>query len=313
MKKANRLNQELFYLNDKKIFHLKSLENKFGISERTALRDLNELEEMGLAFYPEKGRYGGYHLLRTKFFLPLRFSSQEINAIFFALQAIKQIAVTPYSHDYDLIKAKLLEKLPRVLRQKVETQQNLIHYYSQPSLSQVKYFQPLLEACLHNNPVIAVNEQYVPGKQELQILNLFYQTGNWFCHAYNLKNHRWYILRLDKFEQVKSSKGNQAVLIHTAELRQSFIAFQKKYHYLNYKCLITAAGAKQVRYNLYPDMKIRRRGQHLYLVGKFNPEEKHYLVAYFLSLGKEIKVIKPDTLRRSYAGQLKRILKQYNN
>lgn len=313
MNKANRLNRELFYLNDKKIFHLKNLENKFQISERTALRDLDELEEMGLAFYPEKGRYGGYHLLKNRFFLPLQFSSQEINAIFFALQAVKQIAVTPYSHDYDLIKEKLLDKLPVALRKKVKKQQNLIHYYSQPSLNQVKYFKPLLEACLHNTPVIAVNEQYVSGKQELQILDLFYQTGNWFCHAYNLKNHHWYILRLDKFEQVKISQSDETVAIHEAELRQSFIAFQKKYHYLNYKCLVTEEGAKQIRYNLYPDMQIKRHGGHLYLEGKFNPEEKQYLVAYFLSLGKEIKVVGPDLLKKSYIQQLKRILNRYTN
>ena len=47
MKKSERLNQELLYLTDKKIFHLKELEEKFAISERTALRDITDLEQLG--------------------------------------------------------------------------------------------------------------------------------------------------------------------------------------------------------------------------------------------------------------------------
>lgn len=50
MKKSERLNQELIYLSDKKVFHLKELEEAFAISERTALRDIADLEQLGLAF-----------------------------------------------------------------------------------------------------------------------------------------------------------------------------------------------------------------------------------------------------------------------
>lgn len=58
MKKSERLNKELIYLSYRKEFHLKELENEFNISERTALRDIANLEELGLNFYVEKGRYG---------------------------------------------------------------------------------------------------------------------------------------------------------------------------------------------------------------------------------------------------------------
>ena len=82
MKKSERLNQELIYLSDKKVFHLKELEEHFAISERTALRDIADLEQLGLAFYTESGRNGGYHLTNSKLLLPIRFNTQEINAIF---------------------------------------------------------------------------------------------------------------------------------------------------------------------------------------------------------------------------------------
>lgn len=78
MKKSERLNQELIYLSDKKVFHLKELEGYFAISERTALRDIADLEQLGLAFYTESGRNGGYHLTNSKLLLPIRFNTQEI-------------------------------------------------------------------------------------------------------------------------------------------------------------------------------------------------------------------------------------------
>lgn len=43
MKKSERLNQELIFLSDKYSFQLKDLETEFGISKRTALRDIEEL------------------------------------------------------------------------------------------------------------------------------------------------------------------------------------------------------------------------------------------------------------------------------
>ena len=139
MKKSERLNQELLYLTDKKIFHLKELEEKFAISERTALRDITDLEQLGLAFYSETGRSGGYHITNSKLLLPIRFNTQEINAIFFALQAIKNLSETPYSNEYQKIQTKLLKNLPQKLQNQISLQKEFVHYISQPSLNEVPF------------------------------------------------------------------------------------------------------------------------------------------------------------------------------
>ena len=65
--KSERLNKELIYLSYRDQFHLKELEDEFNISERTALRDIANLEQIGLNFYVEKGRYGAYHLTKTNY------------------------------------------------------------------------------------------------------------------------------------------------------------------------------------------------------------------------------------------------------
>lgn len=57
MKKSERLNQELIFLKDKKSFQLRDLIDGFAISKRTALRDIAELEALGVPLYTETGRW----------------------------------------------------------------------------------------------------------------------------------------------------------------------------------------------------------------------------------------------------------------
>ena len=71
MKKSERLNKELMFLNNKKSFNLIDLMNEFGISKRTALRDIQDLEELGLSLYVENGRYGGYKIINKDILIPV--------------------------------------------------------------------------------------------------------------------------------------------------------------------------------------------------------------------------------------------------
>jgi hypothetical protein len=51
MKKSERLNDMMIYLNDKKSFKLKDIMNRYTISKSTALRDIRSLEEIGMPVY----------------------------------------------------------------------------------------------------------------------------------------------------------------------------------------------------------------------------------------------------------------------
>ena len=57
--------------------------------------------------------------------------------------------------------------------------------------------------------------------------------------------------------------------------------------------------------------KIDHKHGKIYLNGKYNKEELHYLVDYLISLGSEIKVLKPKELKDSYLEKLNAIIQQY--
>lgn len=186
MKKSERLNQELIYLSYRDQFHLKELEDRFNISERTVLRDIADLEQIGLNFYVEKGRYGAYHLTKNKLWVPINFNLEEINAIFFALKALDKMTTTPFSNAYQQISHKLMKSLPKKRQDEIITQQNVVSYHQQPTLHNVKYFKLLIKAASENTVLRMSSQQYFEDIEHVQIRELFYQQGNWFCNLYNL-------------------------------------------------------------------------------------------------------------------------------
>lgn len=75
---------------------------------------------------------------------------------------------------------------------------------------------------------------------------------------------------------------------------------------------MTKEGEQKVQYNSYPIMNSIHDKEKIYLDGKYNREELHYLVNYLISLGNNVKIIYPDELKESYLNQLKEIVQQYD-
>ena len=73
----------MFYINEKKVFHLKELMETFAISKSTALRDIQELEALGVPLYVENGRYGGYQVLQNTLLPPIYFSEKRSSPFLF--------------------------------------------------------------------------------------------------------------------------------------------------------------------------------------------------------------------------------------
>ena len=62
MKKSERINDMMMYLNNKETFNLKDIMEKYSISKNTALRDIRSLEEIGMPIYSFSGRKGRYKI-----------------------------------------------------------------------------------------------------------------------------------------------------------------------------------------------------------------------------------------------------------
>lgn len=306
MNKAERINQELLYLADKNSFHLQDIMDEFNISRKTAWRDLKELENLGLAYYSIQGRGGGYKIINKHVLTKIYFNNGEINAIFFALKALNQMSTTPFSSEYKRIYRKLLKSLSNNNRQEVILQQKRVNYRQQPSLHRVEYFDLLMTAVTQNLVLMIKNSQYVKGKQKVQIYEIFYQTGNWFCYVYNLDLQKFFILRCDKITFCQ--KVGPAKLSY-AELTKKLQRFNEKYYDFDFKCEITKRGKDRFLLDSYPKMKVKIEENKYYLLGKINHTELDYLAEYLVQLGPNISNIQPKKLRQKYNTTLKKMIK----
>lgn len=146
MKKSERLNQELIFLKDRKSFQLRDLMGEFGISKRTALRDIAELEALGAPLYTEAGRLGGYRLLPHALSIPVYFRDAEIAAILFALQALQNLTTTPFDKSYRQIYDKLWAALSSGQQEELRHRLAHVAYHSIPSVTTNPFLKEIFAA-----------------------------------------------------------------------------------------------------------------------------------------------------------------------
>lgn len=310
MKKSERLNQELIFLSDKHSFRLKDLQSEFGISKRTALRDIEELESMGLAFYVEPGRHGGYRLVNQSPLVPIYFNIEEVQAIFFALKALDLVSATPFKKSYSQIRQKLFATMSDEKKQMITETLDVIHYYNVAPVSEQNHLELILQAMMKDQIVKMTYTQYENKWIRLQFLELFYRNGIWFTKAYDVQNKKWGIYRCDFMKDMVVEEEIRDTFTKE-ELKELQLEYEKTYHDISFKCRLTEQGKEKFLKHHYPNMRLEIIDQIPYIVGGYNQEELSYMTHYLMSFGKHVKIEYPEELKESYLNQLREVIDKY--
>ncbi|MCY7432510.1 WYL domain-containing protein [Bacillus safensis] len=310
MKKSERLNQELIFLSDKHSFQLKDLQSEFDISKRTALRDIEELESMGLAFYVEPGRHGGYRLVNQSPLVPIYFNIEEVQAIFFALKALDLVSATPFKKSYSQIRQKLFATMSDERKQTITETLEVIHYYNVAPVSEQNHLELILQAMMKDQIVKMTYTQYENKRIRLQFLELFYRNGIWFTKAYDVQNKKWGIYRCDFMKDMVIEEEMRDTFTKE-ELKELQLEYEKTYHDISFKCRLTEQGKEKFLKHHYPNMRLEIIDQTPYIEGGYNQEELSYMTHYLMSFGKHVKIEYPDELKESYLNQLREVIDKY--
>ncbi|MCM2989854.1 WYL domain-containing protein [Bacillus safensis] len=310
MKKSERLNQELIFLSDKYSFQLKDLQSEFGISKRTALRDMEELESMGLAFYVENGRHGGYRLVNQSPLVPIYFNIEEVQAIFFALKALDMVSATPFKKSYSQIRQKLFATMSDERKQMITETLEFIHYYNVAPVSEQNNLDLILKAIMEDQVVRTIYVQHEHKLIRLQFLELFYRNGIWFTRAYDVNHKKWGTYRCDYMTELMIEEENLDTFTKD-QLKALQLEYEATYHDIPFKCQLTELGKEKFLKNHYPNMKLEVIDGAPYITGGYNQEELSYMTHYFIGFGKHVKIEYPEELKESYLNQLREIIDQY--
>lgn len=223
-----RLASILTLLQSKKIITAQIIADKFGISTRTAYRDIRVLEEAGIPIVTEEGK--GYSLLQGYLLSPISFTEAEANAL---ITAEKIVAVNSdesfrksYTDAISKIKATMrynVKDKTELLSDRIQIRNN--HWYNQTSRNLT-----IIQSAITNFKTIQIKYISESGEQtqrSIESLALYNTQGNWVLIAHCRLRNELRAFRLDRISSLIES--GDLFTPHKFNLQDYFEECKQKY------------------------------------------------------------------------------------
>lgn len=263
MKKVERINIIMRYINNRSYFTITEIMREFNISRSTAIRDIREIEAMGMPLEAEVGRNGGYSVMNNSFLPSIHFTDNEVKALFIAFMATRNQQL-PYLKSRHSLAEKLLGLIPEHHQETlVLLNQILLFEGTNPKnpdlldLSDLPH--PMLEnliqqLLLDSHLIITIKEGKEVRSYPIYLLHLYREKSLWQIEGFDLKEEKKRIFPVDHLTNVKPyptknrvtrqkvfeklSKQREEINL-VIELGPKAIAQFKKYHPFKYSISFT--------------------------------------------------------------------------
>ncbi|WP_270342662.1 helix-turn-helix transcriptional regulator [Bacillus mobilis] len=206
MKKVERINTIMRYINNRSHFTITEIIREFNISRSTAIRDIREIEAMGMPLVAEVGRTGGYFVMHNSILPVVRFTDNEVKALFIAFMATRNQQL-PYLKSRQSLAEKLLGLIS-------ETQQDDLVLLNQlflfegtnphnPDLLELSDLpHPMLEKLieillLDRHLLITVKEEDEIQSYPIYLLHLYQEKSHWIIEGFDLKEEKKLLFPVD--------------------------------------------------------------------------------------------------------------------
>ncbi|OPJ58650.1 helix-turn-helix transcriptional regulator [Clostridium chromiireducens] len=309
MKKSERLNHMMIYLNDFDYFNLSDLMNKYDISKSTALRDISSLEELGMPIYAEQGRYGRYVILKNRLLSPIIFTIDEVYALYFAMLTLKAYESTPFHLSIEKLNEKFESCLSREQIKEINKMKKVLKFEASKHNSVSQFLDKILESVINE---VSCKIKYLKNNKtvnyHIQFFEISSKFGQWYASGIELDSNKYKVFRCDKITSLEFS--NDKLEFPIEKLINSPLEFYKSDKSIQFEIEILDS-AKDIFYKEnYPTMKIEL-GTKTIIKGFFNKGEEDFISEYFLRYGTSIKSVKPQSLKSIIYEKIKKILNHY--
>ncbi|MEK3980085.1 HTH domain-containing protein [Psychrobacillus sp. FSL K6-2836] len=300
MKKVERINIIMRYINNRSRFTISEIMQEFNISRSTAIRDIREIEAMGMPLVAEVGRDGGYFVMNNSVLPTVRFTDNEIKALFIAFMATRNQQL-PYLKSRQSLAEKLLGLISENQQDDlVLLNQILLFEGTNPNnpdlldLSDLPHpiLEKLIQILLLDRYLwITIEEEKIVKTYPIYLLHLYREKSLWLIEGFDLKEENRGIFPVDNLTNVEPyptkkrlSKKNileklskqEEVINLVLELGPKAIAQFKKYHPIKVSISYT---------NPYQTTAILKT-----FINVYNSGELAEITNWLLFLGEDIKV-----------------------
>nr|BBH87694.1 DeoR family transcriptional regulator [Thermosporothrix sp. COM3] len=307
MNRVDRLTAILLYLQGGKRT-ANEIAQRFEISRRTVLRDIQALSEMGIPIVADLGATGGYSLMPDYTLAPLALRLNEALLLRIALASLSQMDGTPFKQDRASLLAKVEALLPRRNSEELDS---LVQVMSL-ELPERPYATPFLERLLESareERWLEVTYRSVRGVSQQTILpvQVSVSAGLWYCKAYSCERQELRHYRVDRFLEVRLAEVAPEVD------REKLTRIYLDPSFPEVRIQLTSSGVLRLERNPYLSAQVQRleNGEGL-LITRLNPKEYDWLIRVLLLLGTDAQVIEPDTLRQQVARAAEEIVRHHS-
>ncbi|WP_027086888.1 helix-turn-helix transcriptional regulator [Cohnella panacarvi] len=212
MKKVERINVIMRYINNRAHFTISEIMHEFNISRSTAIRDIREIEAMGMPLVAEVGRDGGYSVMNNSVLPTVRFTDNEIKALFIAFMATRNLQL-PYLKSRHSLAEKLLGLISQNQQDDLVLLNRILLFEGtnphNPDLLDLSDLpHPMLEQLIQilledRYLMVAVEEGRAIKHYPIYLLRLYREKSSWQIEGFDLSEEKRRIIPVDHLADVE--------------------------------------------------------------------------------------------------------------
>jgi predicted DNA-binding transcriptional regulator YafY len=308
MNRTDRLSAILIQLQSKRVVKAHEIADRFGISIRTAYRDIRALEEAGVPIGAEAGV--GYYILDSYHLPPVMFTTDEASALLFGEKLVEKMSDDKTRNDF----CSALYKIKAILRQgekdyleKLHDRIVVLNHYSTNDCNHELFISEIRQA-LANKQALEIN--YEPRyaekafAREVEPIGLCNYNSRWHLIAWCCLRNDYRDFRLDRIESLKPSDKNFIGKQHISvkEYLKSIATFTDK---PNISLVIETDKKKYIDESKYWYGFLKEQKTDSGYRIEFSNTELYGFANWLLSSGSFPTIEKPEELKRIISSYVK--------
>lgn len=290
-----------------------SLADKFEVSKRTVLRDMQALSEMGVPLYAISGPGGGYRLMEGFHLPPLHLDCDEALTVLVALEGMAKYSDGPFHS----ARWTVIDKIRAVLPEQTLHQVGHLLQHVEMEVPKRHFKTPYLNALMSyvaNSRWLKVMYRSQKYHRSLEILprRVYAAHGFWYCEAYSLLHGEVRTFRIDRMESVEeieypSPDWEKKFLEENSAQNQSDTE-DSVYIFARLSYL----GAMLAEQDEHMGHLVRQVGDEDWEVEFHCPlSEWSWAISFFFNMGLDAEVIEPQLLREEISVRAQQVMDKY--
>jgi len=287
------------------------LADKFEVSKRTILRDMQSLSEMGVPLYAMPGPAGGFRLMEGFQLPPLQLNAQEALTVLFALRSLTKMADTPFREARWTVADKIRAILPEQTLKQIEPVLAHVEIEVPERRAKTPHLSALLDHTAESRwiHVLYRSENH---RRWLKLLprRIYAAHGFWYCEAYSAAHEEQRTFRVDRFEQIEriDEPGDEPGKGRRQEGKRG----DRPESSIRILAKLTYRGALLAEQDFHIGDSVKQVSEEEWELDFRCPaSEWGWAVRFFFTLGLDAEVIEPEHLRNELFEMANRLGDRY--